>query len=149
MYINRFTSCSLKTVIQIVFCFLLIACENYTEKSSLKKVEVQQRMTAITANSDQFPKLKIGLRLQSECDKILLLSKDIENPRAACELGNSLFSSYADSIGMDQEYLVLLNAQMDKQLIAEAIYANQLQLLTSLIAKQAPSITIAPASVKD
>lgn len=106
-------------------------------------------MQSIQVHQVKFPSLAIAYRLQGACDRILLLSKDIENPAAACEMGNAVFLAYADSIGLDADALVVMNKSMDKQMVAEIILSNQLQLLNVLIAKQAPSITIAPASVKD
>ena len=134
----------------LIFYFLtLVACKNYQEKHSFKKEEVLHLMQLIKENKATIPSLVIADRLQTACDRVLLLSKDIESPSAACEIGNAVFIAYADSIGLDEDAILLMNTKMDKAMVSEIILSNQLQLLNVLIAKQAPSIMIAPASAKD
>jgi len=128
---------------------LVVACEPNHHQPNFRQAEIDSRLQMIEKNISVFPGLNKVEEVKNQFNQLLLLSKDVENPNAVCEMGNKTFNDYSNILNINPEALSYLAPKMDKYIMEDVILSNQMMILDALIHKEAPTLSITPLSAKE
>ena len=107
-----------------------VANSEYLEQQLTKRLDVIAQST-LQANST-LPDIK---KITAEIDKLILLSKDVENLKASLNQSNSFFENTAKNYNIESSDFEKLYEGMPLEDITTVIKKNELNLLNKIIFK--------------
>lgn len=120
----------------LVFAALLLACNRQNQNSEVDQYlekEIRSRLSVLAQLPDSAGRIKKVCAIGEEVDKVILLSKDIENLQAAVQSGNRLFRDLAAEYGMSQADFTMLSADMHINDMASFLKQNELSFLNQYL----------------
>jgi len=127
----------LKNVI-ILFVLFFVQCKNHdNEKASESyfKAEIDGRIKRIQEIKIHDSTTVDPIRIDEEINKLLLLSKDIENLSASINKSKQFFDSISIKLSINRADFTDINKEMTLEEIATALKGNELNLFNQILFK--------------
>jgi hypothetical protein len=122
----------------LILVFLLLACSDRDRKEEAQnffKKEIDNRMASIK-NLEVADSLQLGVaEVDKEVDRLLLMSKDIENIGASINLSKKFFDELVVKYQMNRGDFTDINRDMSLEEIANALKGNELNFFNQFIFK--------------